>query len=306
MDGMINVFKPRGITSHDVVNRLRKILGTKKIGHTGTLDPNASGVLPICIGKATRISEYLLDSSKEYISELTLGYETDTQDEDGIVINASSKTIENEDIVSSISSFRGEIMQIPPMYSALKVKGRKLYELAREGKTIDRAPRQVTIYNIDILDIIDNRKIVYLIECSRGTYIRTLCDDIGKKLGTYGYMSYLIRTRVGNFKIEDSVSLEKIEHKKLDNKLEDILISIDTALDYYPKVIISEKLYKQISNGVIIPLNEENNESYDVEFDIYRVYCKNDFIGLGKIVNEENNKLLKMDKVLLQGDLKWI
>ena len=304
MDGMINVFKPRGITSHDVVNRLRKILGTKKIGHTGTLDPNASGVLPICIGKATRISEYLLDSSKEYISELTLGYETDTQDEDGIVTNASSKTVENEDIVSSISSFRGEIMQIPPMYSALKVKGRKLYELAREGKTIDRAPRQVTIYNIDILDIIDNRKIVYLIECSRGTYIRTLCDDIGKKLGTYGYMSYLIRTRVGNFKIEDSVSLEKIEHKKLDNKLEDILISIDMALDYYPKVIISEKLYKQISNGVIIPLNEENNESYDVEFDIYRVYCKNDFIGLGKIVNEENNKLLKMDKVLLQGDLK--
>ena len=305
MDGMINVFKPRGITSHDVVNRLRKILGTKKIGHTGTLDPNASGVLPICIGKATRISEYLLDSSKEYISELTLGYETDTQDEDGIVTNASSKTVENEDIVSSISSFRGEIMQIPPMYSALKVKGRKLYELAREGKTIDRAPRQVTIYNIDILDIIDNRKIVYLIECSRGTYIRTLCDDIGKKLGTYGYMSYLIRTRVGNFKIEDSVSLEKIEHKKLDNKLEDILISIDTALDYYPKVIINEKLYKQISNGVIIPLNEENNESYDVEFDIYRIYCKNNFIGLGKIVNEGNNKLLKMDKVLLQGDLKW-
>ena len=118
-------------------------------------------------------------------------------------------------------------------------------------------------------------------------------------------MSYLIRTRVGNFKIEDSVSLEKIEHKKLDNKLEDILISIDMALDYYPKVIISEKLYKQISNGVSIPINEENNESYDVEFDIYRVYCKNNFIGLGKIVNEGNNKLLKMDKVLLQGDLKW-
>lgn len=304
MDGMINVFKPRGITSHDVVNRLRRILGTKKIGHTGTLDPNASGVLPICIGKATRISEYLLDSSKEYISELTLGYETDTQDEDGIVINASAKMVEHEDIVDSINSFRGKIMQIPPMYSALKVKGKKLYELAREGKTIDRTPRQVTIYNIDILDIIDNRKIVYLIECSRGTYIRTLCDDIGKKLGTYGYMSYLIRTRVGNFKIEDSVSLEKIEHKKLENKLEDILISIDAALDYYPKVIINEKLYKQISNGVNIPLNEENNESYDAEFDIYRVYCKNDFIGLGKIFNEGNSKLLKMDKVLLQGDLK--
>ena len=212
MDGIINIFKPKGITSHDAVSIMRRTLGIKKIGHTGTLDPNATGVLPLCIGKGTRISEYLLDVDKEYIGELSLGLATDTQDSDGKVLKQSHKIVSRDDIYKAFDRFKGEIWQIPPMYSSIRYNGKKLYEFAREGKVVNRRARNVKIYNLDIINIFNNKKIIFYVKCSKGTYIRTLCDDIGEYLGTYGYMSYLIRIGVGDFKIADSYSIDYIKN----------------------------------------------------------------------------------------------
>src|SRR5699024_7826810 len=198
MDGILNIYKPPGMTSFDVVSIVRRELKIKKVGHTGTLDPMASGVLVLCTGKATKISQYILGSKKSYIGELTLGYETDTHDLEGKVLKHSKKKVSSKDISEVFNSFKGEVNQIPPMYSAVRFKGRKLYELAREGKVVERKSRKVTIYNLDILEIDENNKVLFGVECSAGTYIRTLCNDIGYKLGTYGYMSYLTRTSVSN------------------------------------------------------------------------------------------------------------
>lgn len=295
MDGIINIFKPKAMTSHDVVSIMRKILNTKKIGHTGTLDPNATGVLPICIGKATRIVEYLTDMDKEYISELTLGVRTDTQDNDGKVVSYSNKTVDEDYIIKIMTEYVGDIYQMPPMYSALKYKGKKLYELAREGKTVERAPRPITIYNLDILNIEDNKKILFHTKCSRGTYIRTLCDDIGANLGTYGYMSYLIRTSVGNFKIEDSYSIDYIKSLTLE-EMPKILTPMDKALNHINEIIVNDELYFKLINGLMIHINFK--EQYKLNEPL-RVYCKGSFIGIGKILDKDSKLFLKMDKVLI-------
>lgn len=295
MNGVINLFKPMGMTSHDAVNLLRKILKTKKIGHTGTLDPNASGVLPLCIGKGTRIAEYLLDSDKEYIAELTLGNRTDTQDIDGRIISSSNKMVKEEDIISAISRYKGTISQIPPMYSALKHKGKKLYELAREGKTIERDPREITIYEQRILNIDNCKKIIFYTKCSRGTYIRTLCDDIGIDLGTYGYMSYLLRVGAGGFKIENSYSIEYI--KTLNSEeISQIIVPMDKALSHLESFIVPENLYNKLVNGVVLEINLMDESKVDK---LLRVYCKDTFIGIGKISNNNSEFHLKMDKVLM-------
>lgn len=295
MNGVINLFKPRGMTSHDAVGYLRKILKTKKIGHTGTLDPNATGVLPLCIGKATRIAEYLLDSDKEYIGELTLGYRTDTQDIDGKVISSSNKLVREEDIITAMSKYIGDISQLPPMYSALKHKGKKLYELAREGKTIEREPRNITIYEQKILNIDECRKVVFYTRCSRGTYIRTLCDDIGMELGTYGYMSYLLRVGAGNFKIEDSYSIEYIKGLELE-EISKIIIPMDKALSHLDEFIVPENLYNKLINGVILQFNSIDENYVDK---VLRIYCKGIFIGIGRISNADSKFNLRMDKVLM-------
>ena len=294
MNGVINFFKPRGMTSHDAVNLLRRTLKTKKIGHTGTLDPNASGVLPLCIGKGTRIAEYLLDSDKEYIGELTLGYRTDTQDGDGKVISSSNKLVTENEIVSAMSKYIGDISQLPPMYSALKYKGKKLYELAREGKTVERTPRNIKIYNQKILSIEDCKKIIFHTSCSRGTYIRTLCDDIGMDLGTYGYMSYLLRVAAGNFRIEDSYSIEYIQKLNPKEVLQ-IITPMDKALGHIDRFVISDDLYFKLINGVVLQVDADKNMINK----LYRVYCKEVFIGMGKIILDDSRFYLKMDKVLM-------
>ncbi|WP_353095264.1 tRNA pseudouridine(55) synthase TruB [Tissierella praeacuta] len=295
MNGVINFFKPKGMTSHDAVNLLRKALKTKKVGHTGTLDPNASGVLPLCIGKGTRIAEYLLDSDKEYIGELTLGYRTDTQDMDGNIISSSNKHVSEEDIISAMSKYVGNISQLPPMYSALKYKGKKLYELAREGKTVERNPRNITIYNQKILNIEDNRKIMFYTKCSRGTYIRTLCDDIGMDLGTYGHMSYLLRVGTGNFKIEDSYSIEYIRKLEL-QEISKIITPMDKALGHLEQFNVPDYLYSKLVNGVVLRFDLIDEDKVDK---LLRVYCKDIFIGIGKISNIDSEFYLKMNKVLL-------
>lgn len=295
MDGVFNFFKPRGMTSHDAVYFFRRLLNTKKVGHTGTLDPNATGVLPICIGKGTRISEYLLNVDKEYVGELTLGLSTDTLDSDGVVTNTSNKTVNREEIINVFKKYKGEIEQIPPMYSALKVKGKKLYEMAREGKTIDRASRVVNIKNMEILDIYNNKEIIFKTKCSRGTYIRTLCDDIGNDLGTYGYMSFLIRTQVGSFNIENAYSIETLS-KMTRDELQGIITPVDRSISHIEMITVPDSLYNKLINGALLPVGDDYSNSVN---NIYRIYCKDKFIGIGKILFKDMFLYLKMDKVLI-------
>lgn len=294
MNGIINFNKPKGMTSHNAVSYFRRILKIKKIGHTGTLDPDATGVLPICIGKGTRVSEYLINADKEYIGEITLGFETDTQDSSGEVVNFSDIEVTQEDIINTFNKFKGKSMQIPPMYSAIRYNGKRLYELAREGKIVERKPRNIHIYELKILDILDNRKIRFYTRCSRGTYIRTLCNDIGRTLRTYGHMSDLVRVGVGKFKIDESLSLEYLNNLNADEII-DLIMPIDMALDSLDKIIIDKKYFDKIVNGVNVPIeNKDVNAKHSV-----RVYCGNEFIGIGKIINKNNTELLKMDKVLI-------
>lgn len=293
MNGVINFFKPKGMTSHDAVSFLRRTLRTRRIGHTGTLDPNVSGVLPLCVERGTRIAEYLLDVDKEYIAELTLGIKTDTQDQDGIVVGTSSKVVTEAEIRDTMSNYIGDIEQIPPMYSALKHNGKKLYELARQGKTVERKPRNIVIYDQKILQIEDNRKTLFYTKCSKGTYIRTLCEDIGNDLGTYAYMSYLIRVGVGSFKIENSYSMEYISSLK-PGEISNIITPMDEALEHFQKILLPDNLFNKVINGVKIPMDG----SYELD-NLYRVYCKNKFIGIGKITIEDTNRYLKMNKVLI-------
>ncbi len=265
MNGIINVNKPLGITSHDVVYRLRKILGIKKIGHTGTLDPDASGVLPMCIGKATKLAEYLTAKDKCYMAQLTLGAFTDTQDASGEIIQSFEVNVTEEEIKNVIGGFIGEIMQIPPMYSAIKIDGKKLYELAREGKNIKREARCVTINSIEIKNIDLEKNIVdMLVSCSKGTYIRTLCNDIGKALGCGGYMSALERTKSGKFSIETAFTLEEIEKMVSESKF-DFMIPMDEAVSEFKKIVLAERNAKRLKNGIKISVEGlKEGEKYRV------------------------------------------
>lgn len=295
MDGIINFFKPKGMTSHDAVSFLRRTLKTRRIGHTGTLDPNVSGVLPLCVERGTRIAEYLLDIDKEYIAELTLGIKTDTQDQDGKVIGLSKKIVSQTEIMNTMSNYIGNIAQVPPMYSALKHNGKKLYELAREGKIVERQPRNIVIYDQKIFHIENNRKVLFYTKCSKGTYIRTLCEDIGTDLGTYAHMSYLIRVGVGSFKIENAYSMEYISSLKPE-EISEIITPMDEALDHFKKLVLPNNLFSKIVNGVMIPMDTDKDHELD---DLYRVYCKNEFIGIGRIIIKYSEKHLKMNKVLI-------
>lgn len=246
--GIINVYKEKGYTSHDVVAKLRGILGQRKIGHTGTLDPDAEGVLPVCLGKATKVCELLADKDKIYEAILLLGKSTETQDISGAVTEEKEVTCSIKDVYEVIRDFRGEYEQIPPMYSALKVNGRKLYELAREGKTVERKARKVMIHEIKIHEIVLPR-VSMTVECSKGTYIRTLCHDIGQRLDCGGCMEKLLRTKVGSFLMEDSLRLDQIEVLKDIGQLEEHVVSIDSMFAEYPAVTVKEEFQKLLDNG---------------------------------------------------------
>lgn len=247
--GIINVYKEKGFTSHDVVAKLRGIVGQKKIGHTGTLDPGATGVLPVCLGKATKLCDLLTDKNKTYEAVLLLGKTTDTQDITGEVLEEkSTEALTEEKVREAIEGFIGDYEQIPPMYSALKVNGKKLYELAREGKVIERKARPVKILDIQILEI-DLPKVRMEVSCSKGTYIRTLCHDIGEKLGCGGCMESLIRTRVSTFRIEDAKTLDEIETLKQEGKLAELLVPIDAMFPFYPKITVKDDWKAFAKNG---------------------------------------------------------
>lgn len=251
--GVLNVYKEKGYTSHDVVAKLRGITKQKKIGHTGTLDPDAEGVLPVCFGRATKLCDLLTDKDKTYIAEMLLGKETDTQDLGGCVLNlGETDHLTEKEVEKTILSFVGTYDQIPPMYSALKVNGKKLYELAREGKVIERKPRRVEIKEIRILSM-KLPRVQMEITCSKGTYIRTLCHDIGEKLGCHGCMSSLIRSRVSQFLLEDSLKLEEISQKMTDHTLMNELIPIDFMFLNYKKVYVLDSWESFARNGNILP-----------------------------------------------------
>lgn len=278
INGILNVYKERGFTSHDVVAKLRGILKQKKIGHTGTLDPEAKGVLPVCLGKATKVCDLLMEQDKAYIAELLLGIETDTQDMTGTIRSKKNVQVSVEAISHVLQQFIGEYDQIPPMYSARKVHGKKLYELARAGIEVERKPKRITISAIRLLEI---KLPVIKIEvvCSKGTYIRTLCHDIGQSLGCGGCMQSLLRTRVGNFTLEQSLPLAKLQEAKDQGQLEHLLISIDSLFITYPAVYVKEAFQKNVYNGNAIQPEQCQNESG--EKPMIRLYdAREQFIGI--------------------------
>lgn len=248
MDGVLNIRKEKGYTSFDVVAKLRGILHMKKIGHTGTLDPEAEGVLPVVLGKATKLVDLLTEKQKTYEALLHLGLETDTQDMTGKVLREQPVNVTEEEASAVIRSFLGEQQQIPPMYSALKVDGKKLYELAREGKTVERKPRTVHFYEIEIKKI-ELPYIRFSVTCSKGTYIRTLCHDIGQKLGCGGCMEELIRTRSGNFDLEDSMTLAQVEEAVKNGTIENRVIRIGQVLKDYPEIFCTREGDRLLENG---------------------------------------------------------
>lgn len=236
MDGILAVWKPEGWTSHDVVAKVRRVLKMKRIGHTGTLDPMVTGVLPLCLGRATRVVEYVQERPKSYEAVLQLGIATDTEDITGTVIARQSPiSVTEEDVRHTLSQFIGEIDQVPPMYSAVKVDGKRLYELAREGKTVERKSRKVTIHQIDLIDTqldLDLPQISFSVVCSKGTYIRTLCVDIGKALGVPATMAHLTRTMSGGITKESCLTLEQIEQLQQSGELSGHIISADEAVTH--------------------------------------------------------------------------
>lgn len=299
LNGILNILKPPGMTSHDVVSVVRKELNVKKVGHTGTLDPNAAGVLPICVGRATKISQYLLDSKKKYRVELTLGVETDTEDIYGTVINRSSVVPAEGEIKKAILSFTGTYNQVPPMHSAIKVKGKKLYELARKGIEIERTPRTVTIYSIDIIEIKGN-KAMFDVLCSKGTYMRTLCKDIGNILGCGGTMSFLLRMESGKFGLEAAITIEELLETR---NVKGLLLPLDFPLKYMPEVIVKPASVKQALNGnKIYSYYSVDNKEIPLETKV-RIYIKKQFVGLG-IIKRDNidRNYIKFLRFLLERE----
>ena len=248
MNGILNVYKEPGFTSFDVVAKLRGICKQKKIGHTGTLDPDASGVLPVCLGNATKLCDFLTDKTKEYRAKLLLGCVTDTQDTTGKILEEHPLTADEERVKEVILSFVGHYDQIPPMYSALKVNGQKLCDLARAGKEVERKSRPITIFSIDI-EKIELPYVTMRVSCSKGTYIRTLCHDIGQKLGCGGTMANLVRTRSGQFMIEDALHLSQIEERAKIGTLESILLPVDAVFEDLPKAVVKQEGELLVRNG---------------------------------------------------------
>ena len=292
MNGIILINKEKEYTSHDVVNIVKKLLN-EKVGHTGTLDPNATGVLPLLIGEGTKLSKYLINHDKEYIATLSLGEKRDTADAEGKVIEKKEidKSIyenNNKKIKEVLNSFLGKGEQIPPMYSAIKVNGKKLYEYAREEKSVELKPRKIEIYNIELLKV-EDREIIFKVKVSKGTYIRTLCEDIAERLNTCGYMKELERTEVGDFKIKNAIKIKDLKEEIKQGKEIECFLSIEKIIKKYLKleeIKIEEKKYNKYLNGMLIDIDKEDG--------FYAIYQKNIFTGIGIV----NNNKLKRDLVI--------
>lgn len=279
MDGIIIVNKTKNCTSHDIVRKAKKILN-EKVGHTGTLDPNATGVLPLLVGKGTQISKYIINHDKIYEAVLQLGEKRDTADVEGKVLEireVSDESLQLENVENVLKSLIGKQEQIPPIYSAIKVNGKKLYEYARKGENVEINSRIIEIYNLELIKIdLQNKTIKFRVHCSKGTYIRTLCENIAERLDTVGYMKELNRVQVGEFKIEDSITIEELENGTYNN-----FITVENYFDMCKNINLNKKGLQLFLNGVQL--------TYHLDDGIYKIYCENTFIGIGTV----KNKLLK-------------
>lgn len=291
MNGVLNIFKPKGMSSFDAVRVVKKVAGTGKVGHTGTLDPEATGVLPICIGKATKIIDYIMDSEKVYEVTLKLGIRTTTYDLEGEVLEEIDPShLTEEEILNSINSFKGEYSQIPPMYSALKQNGVRLYELARKGIEVERKGRLINIHNLEDVKI-NNPYISMKVTCSKGTYIRSLCYDIGEKLGVFATMTQLNRAKTSVFSQEKSININELTKENIN----DYILSMEEALEKYDKIVVNKKYVKLLVNGVRVADGRFTKDKV-INNKLYRVYDdENNFIGLG----ERNDAGFKIEKLLI-------
>lgn len=303
MNGIINVLKPPGMTSHDVVHFIRKKLKIKKVGHTGTLDPEAAGVLPVCLGKATKAVQYITDKRKKYRTIIKFGIHTETYDKYGKIVKQQQvNMIDIKKLESILEDFKGSIKQLPPIYSAIKVEGKKLYQYALSDEEVDIKEREVNIYSIDILNYNDIDEVVLDIECSKGTYIRSICHDIGQKMGCGACMWQLIRTGSTPFYIEEAYTLEEIDRASIEGTIDNILINTDIIFKELPSVDLKPTAKSAALNGSFIYgkgilqdielINEETNIT---------IYCENEFIGIGviKYSSEDNRKYIKIEKMFV-------
>ncbi|MHB1126574.1 MAG: tRNA pseudouridine(55) synthase TruB [Bacillota bacterium] len=300
--GFINVLKPAGLTSHDVVSRIRKITGIRKSGHTGTLDPDAVGVLPVALGYATRLVEYAMTGRKVYRAEITLGITTSTQDASGKILREEPPgPLDGELLMQTMHQFRGKIKQIPPMVSAIKFHGRKLYELAREGKEVAREPREVTIYRLELLAYRGEGlypRALMEVECSAGTYIRTLCVDIGEIIGCGAHLSFLVRTMSGIFSLNDSFTLEEITEREKNGDRE-YIVPPDAVVNHLPSLIVKPEFEGPVYNGVAV--HAEGIVTWPVQLppeQEVRLYSsQGKFLALGRVEWHQDQPLVKMHKV---------
>lgn len=295
VNGIVNVVKPPHMTSHDVVNYIRRSHNLKKVGHTGTLDPMACGLMTICLGKATKISEYMLSEDKIYRAEITFGITTDTQDIWGKILEKSDSFPTKDELLKALESFRGKILQKPPMFSAVRHKGKKLYELAREGIVVERKSREIEIKSLELISF-DKSSAMIDVHCTKGTYIRTLCNDIGENLGCGAVMSFLLRMKSGPFHLEDAVPYDN------ENLLEK-LIEIDKALYKFKEIHVDSSTYLQLFNGntITVPLKHKEGNTY-------KVYSGDKFIGIGKVFSidhENKTECVKIDKMLIWNRREW-
>lgn len=304
LDGVLNIYKEKGYTSHDVVAKMRGILKQKKIGHTGTLDPDAEGVLPVCLGQATRLCDMLTDHDKTYRAVMLLGVETDTQDSSGQVLSQKNVDCTEETVRQAIDGFVGAYDQVPPMYSALKVDGKRLYELARQGKVVERKARPVTIYEITI-ESVELPRVTMTVHCSKGTYIRTLCHDIGQKLGCGACMESLLRTQVERFRLEDSITLGELEKIRDAGETTKYLISVEQMFSGYPAAAAKKEADSLAHNGNPVKLSQVELGQGNMEIklqpgDRFRLYDSEGlFLGIYEYQQEKN--WMKPQKMFLGG-----
>lgn len=289
MNGIVNVYKEKGYTSHDVIAILRGILQTKKMGHTGTLDPDAEGVLPVCVGKATKVADDIMGASKKYIATLVWGSETTTQDASGEVVKTYEYEYNEEDVLPACESFIGTYEQVPPMYSALKVDGMKLYEMARLGMEVERKARPITIFDIQLLETTPEFARIE-VHCSKGTYIRTLCEDIGRKLGYGAHMKKLLRTATGDFELKDSKKLDEIRELMRQERYEEFMSPLESFFKEYAKWQVIEEEDRYLHNGN--PLTYPQSElPVKVEEPVRMYNSKGEFVGLYKVKSVTEGKV---------------
>lgn len=291
LNGIVVVNKEKGFTSHDVVNVIRKTLGTRKVGHTGTLDPNAEGVLPVCVGKSTKACDMLTFSDKEYIAKVKLGITTDTYDIWGEELTYRDVHVSRDELKAAIEHFTGEIEQLPPMYSAIKQNGRKLYELAREGIEVERKKRKITIYECELLDF-DGDEFSIRVLCSKGTYIRSLCFDIGEYLGCGAVMTALTRTKSSVFSIEHALTLEQIKNQVSVNGASSVLSCVDMVFAHYPEVKVTDAVKQRLLSGALSRVT--------VDLGTYRAYDpEGNFVGVTEVFKGEKGNIIKIVKAFI-------